>query len=124
MVKPKAPRQWNSTIPQRKTWLAKGTKPIPEINTERAKKRQARYSKHLRTKAFRAVRLKRFQLDDYRCYLCGEQFEIQDLTFDHDGYNNVGHETVEDGKTACKWCHRCKDNAKVVRAMAIQRRKG
>lgn len=28
--KPKAPRQWNSTLPQRKTWLAKGVKPRPK----------------------------------------------------------------------------------------------
>lgn len=118
---PKAPRQWGSSLPVRSSWLKKGTKPIPQIGPAAAR-RKARYAKHLRSPEFRALRLERFKLDDYRCYLCGQQFEIKDLTFDHSHYKNVGHETVDDGKTACQWCHRSKDNARVVRSMAIQQR--
>lgn len=101
--------------PKRKAWLARGTKPIPKVNAERRAKKAKRYSAHLKSASFRALRLLAFArdgwqcveiIDGVRCQFVDESRTGHGLIADHTSYARFGHELLEDLQTRCRSCDR------------------
>lgn len=136
--KPKAPRQWNSTIPQRTTRLAKGTKPLAKIG-KGAKGRQQRFKKFLSSAAWKAQKQRVHERDGWRCteivddgplvgypckYRCLYTIDDGPLHADHvGGYGHQGLDKVPDEKikTKCPHHHMARDGWKALRAMQVRR---
>jgi hypothetical protein len=97
--------------------------PLKAPGSTKAKKVK-RYAAHLRSPYFRALRMERFRLDDFRCQ--GMRMLGRDAAFmpillrcefvdesrtgkglhpDHRTYARFGAELVEDLVTLCRYCH-------------------
>jgi 5-methylcytosine-specific restriction endonuclease McrA len=87
-MKPRS--EWKQ--PQRKAWLARGTKPIPKRNETATAKRQARYKKALSSAHWKALRKQVFAEQGGLC-VCGQE---PMTTLDHLTYFRLGHELRED----------------------------
>ena len=53
--------------PKRKSWLARSTKPIPQVNAAATKKRQARNAKRMRGAEYKAARAAAMERAGGRC---------------------------------------------------------
>lgn len=62
-----------SAPPKRKSWLARSTKPIPQVNAVATKKRQARNAKRMRGAEYKAARAAAMERSGGRCEYEGIQ---------------------------------------------------
>lgn len=130
----KTRRQWNSTLPaptkplSRSSQKTKTRKPIPKVNLKAKARRDASYRKYMGSKEWKALRLKVFERDGFRCIYkrpwdpriesLDEYAEMSDarlrctevdesrtgrgLICDHLTYARFRHELLTDLRTLCK----------------------
>lgn len=88
-------------LPRRTSWLPRGTKPIPKVNTDATAKRIARYQKALHSAHTRALKKQVFAEQGGLC-VCGQE---PMTVLDHLRYTRLGHELREDVQGLGKICN-------------------
>lgn len=77
---------------QRKSWLQRGTKPLPKVNPRQRAARAKRYKQALSSKHWKALRKQVFAEQHGLC-VCGQE---PMTILDHLSYARLGHELRED----------------------------
>lgn len=106
---------------RRKSWIKRGTKPLPKVNRERLKRRVQTYAAYLKSAVWKVKRMAAFVRDGFRCTMLVaveggyERCNYVDAT--KTGKNLRGHHTrgqqlyalgeepLDTIATACRWCH-------------------
>lgn len=106
--------------PIKRSWLKRGTKPIPQENIEATKRRRARNAKRMRSPEYKSARVGAMQRSGGRCEFeapttfgvlrCPKRKRLQ---FHEERYRKVGPVTADDGKILCPPHHRLAESKKM-----------
>lgn len=77
---------------QRRSWMSRGTKPLPKVNPRQKAAREKRYKQALASKHWKALKAQVYEEQDGLC-VCGEE---PMTVLDHLSYARLGHELRED----------------------------
>jgi hypothetical protein len=113
--------------PKRKSWLARSTKPIPQVNVDRAARRAKQYQKMLASSAYKAAKAEAMVRAHNQCeYNAADMYGLcnlrhgclprcdatEGLDAHHLRYPKVRPIAATDLVILCKWHHRREEGFK------------